>query len=206
MMREIRIYVEGGGKGIDTRAAVRTGFSDFLRPLRDLARERRINWDVIACGPRRMAFEKFKAALDAFPDAFNVLLVDAEAGVSQPPWDHLRYRDRWDSSGAMPEQCHLIVQMVEAWLVADPERLAEYYGSGFHAKALPARKDVEAIEKKDLNSGLERATQKTQKGRYHKIQHCPALLARIRPEVVRLRAKHCDRLFSTLERLILEQP
>lgn len=104
----------------------------------------------------------------------------------------------------MPEQCHLIVQMVEAWLVADPKSLSEYYGSGFHANSLPAREDVEAIEKRDLLSGLERATQKTQKGRYHKIHHGPALLARVRPDVVRRRAKHCDRLFVTLERLLLD--
>ena len=55
-------------------------------------------------------------------------------------------------------------------------------------------------------SSLERATQKTQKGRYHKIEHCPDLLMLVRSEVVRRRAKHCDRLFITLERMILEQP
>jgi hypothetical protein len=205
MVKEIRIYVEGGGKGSDSRAAVRTGFAGFLEPLRKIARERGIRWDIVACGSRRIAFEKFKTALDTHPNAYNVLLVDSEADVSKSPWSHLQNRDGWELSGAMDEQCHLMVQMVEAWLIADPERLAEYYGSGFRANALPARKDVEAIEKKDLDSGLERATQKTQKGRYHKIQHGPALLARIRPEVVRRRAKHCDRLFVTLERLILAQ-
>lgn len=95
--------------------------------------------------------------------------------------------------------------MVEAWLIADPERLAKYYGAGFRANALPAREDAESIEKRTLYSCLARATQKTQKGRYHKIEHCPDLLMLIRSEVVRRRAKHCDRLFSTLERLILEQ-
>jgi hypothetical protein len=203
MVKEIRIYVEGGGKGSDTRAAVREGFSRFLAPLRSLARERGIGWDLIACGPRRVAFDKFRTALAVHPHAFNILLVDAEAGVSQPPWEHLRQRDGWDSGGATPEQCHLIVQMVEAWLVADPKILSDYYGSGFHEKSLPAREDVETIEKRDLESGLERATQKTQKGRYHKIHHCPALLARIRPDLVRRRAKHCDRLFVTVEGLLL---
>jgi hypothetical protein len=205
MVREIRIYVEGGGKGSDTRAAVRAGFSSFLEPLRSLARERGISWDLIACGPRRVAFDKFKTALAVHPHAFNVLLVDAEAGVSRQPWEHLRHRDGWESGGATPEQCHLIVQMVEAWLVADPETLGDYYGSGFHANALPAREDVEAIEKRDLLSGLERATQKTQKGRYHKIQHCPDLLKRVRPEAVRRRSSHCERLFVTLEKVIFGQ-
>lgn len=203
MVREIRIYIEGGGKGSDTKAAVRSGFSGFLEPARKIARERGIRWNLIACGPRRVAFDKFKSALDAHPNAWNILLVDAEAAVSQAPWDHLQDRDGWDSGEVTDEQCHLIVQMVEAWLVADPERLAEYYGSGFQTSALPSRPDVEEIEKKKVLSGLERATQKTTKGRYHKIQHCPDLLTRVRPEVVRRRAKHCDRLFVTLERLIL---
>jgi len=205
MVREIRIYVEGGGRGSDSRAVVRAGFSGFLDSLRTMARERGVRWEVIACGPRHVAFDKFKASLAIHPYACNILLVDSEAAVSHHPWDHLRSRDGWESGEATAEQCHLIVQMVEAWLVADPETLAGYYGSGFRASAIPTREDVESIGKKTVLSSLERATQKTRKGRYHKIEHCPDLLMLIRPEVVRRRAKHCDRLFVTLERLILEQ-
>ncbi len=59
-----------------------------------------------------------------------------------------------------------MVHAVEAWLLADPQVLAEYYGANFHANAIPPRKDVEAIEKRDLMTALERATMGTQKRRF----------------------------------------
>ena len=94
-----------------------------------------------------------------------------------------------------------MVQTVESWLIADPEMLAEYYGKDFRENALPKRKDVEAVDKDKVLASLKRATERTSKGKYHKTQHTPDLLERIRPEVVRQRAKHCDRLFTSLEEL-----
>jgi hypothetical protein len=95
MVSEIRIYVEGGGDGSESKAAIRQGFGQFLDPLRQLARSRRIRWQVVACGGRNSAFDDFKTALGSHEDAFNLLLVDSEAPVSQPPWDHLLVRDGW---------------------------------------------------------------------------------------------------------------
>jgi hypothetical protein len=95
-----------------------------------------------------------------------------------------------------------MVHAVESWLLADPQILSEYYGANFRTKAIPARQDVEAIEKRDVMAALERATEGTQKGRYHKTRHCPDLLERIRPDLVRARARHCDRLFTTLATLL----
>jgi hypothetical protein len=97
-----------------------------------------------------------------------------------------------------------MVQTVEAWLIADPDALASYYGQGFQRSALSKRQDVEAIPKADLAPSLDRATQRTQKGRYHKIRHCSDLLGRLNPEKVRSRAHHCDLLFTTLEARIRE--
>lgn len=135
------------------------------------------------------------------PDALNILLVDSESAVTGDARDHLRSQDRWDLEGLSEEQAHLMVQTVESWLIADPETLAEYYGKDFRASALPKRKDVEAIDKRTALSSLERATEQTSKGKYHKTRHTPDLLERIRPEVVRRRAKHCDRLFTSLEKV-----
>ncbi len=92
-----------------------------------------------------------------------------------------------------------MVQTVEAWLIADPDTLAAFYGQGFLRKALPRRQDVEAIAKADLISALDRATVRTQKGQYHKILHCSYLLGRLNQDRVRARARHCDLLFTTLE-------
>jgi hypothetical protein len=92
-----------------------------------------------------------------------------------------------------------MVQTVEAWLIADPDTLAEFYGQGFLRGALPKRQDVEAIAKADLVRTLDRATVRTQKGCYHKISHCADLLGLLDPNRVRARARHCNLLFTTLE-------
>lgn len=203
MVTEIRIYVEGGGDKSDAKAAIREGFGRFLESLRELARERRIRWSITACGSRNAAFDAFRTALETHPDAFVILLVDSEAPVTRSPWTHLKGRDGWDSE--LPdEHCHLMVQAVEAWLVADPETLAAYYGQGFHRKALPRRPDVEAVPKNELFEKLDRATVDTKKGTYAKIRHCSDLLGLLNCERVRQRAHHCDLLFTTLEFRILE--
>lgn len=202
MVSEIRIYVEGGGDGSDSKAAVRRGFGQFLDPVRQLARNRRCRWQIVACGGRNAAFDAFKTALREHRDAFNILLVDAEGPVSSPPWAHVCARDGWDRPNAEEDQCHLMVQAVEAWLIADPEALSEFYGQGFHAQSLPARHDVESVERRDLVAALERATRSTSKGAYHKIEHCPKILARLGQSAVRSRAPHCARLFQTIERLV----
>jgi hypothetical protein len=204
MIREIRIYVEGGGNDNPSRRQIRTGFGQFLDPLWQVARERRVRWEVIACGPRNAAFENFQLALRSHPDAFNVLLVDAEDEVSRTPWEHLRQRDGWLEGNLPDDHCHLMVRTVEAWIAADPTTLAGYYGQGFQPKALPTRNDIEAVDKEHLIEALNRATAATSKGRYHKIVHCSELLGKIRPEIVRKRAAHCDRLFTTLESLLAE--
>ena len=100
MVREIRIYVEGGGDRSDTRAAIREGFSNFLQPLRQLARDRKIGWFITACGSRNAAFDNFKTAMASHPDAFLVLLVDSEAPIIKGPWNHLGVRDGWDSEAS----------------------------------------------------------------------------------------------------------
>ena len=205
MVREIRIYVEGGGDRSDTKAAIREGFNGFLHPLRELAQQRGIRWSLIACGPRRNAFESFKIALDQHPEAFNVLLVDSESRVSRSPWEHLRNEDGWSVAGLSESQCHLMVHVVEAWLVADPVTLAAFYGQGFLQNALPRRPHVEEIDKEQLFRSLERATRQSRKGEYHKIRHCSLLLKLLVQERVRSRARHCDLLFRTLEAKITEE-
>ncbi len=203
MTEEICIYVEGGGDGNAGRAAIRRGFGEFLRELRDLARQRRIHWDIVACGPRGRALKAFSKALREGTHAFNVLLVDSEGPVSAPPWEHLAERDEWKKpEGATQDQCHLMVQAMEAWLVAEPGALAEHYGQGFKKGKLPRRRDVETIAKSDLEPALERATEETTKGRYHKIRHGAKLLAMIDQTKVRARAPHCERLFKSLTEVL----
>ncbi|HEX6902797.1 MAG TPA: DUF4276 family protein [Thermoanaerobaculia bacterium] len=198
-MKEIRIYVEGGGQSNTSRRQIRLGFNEFLSPIHNLARSHQIHWEVIPCGPRESAFKTFKFGLKTHPHAFNILLVDSEAKVTQSRWEHLRRQDHWQVPDLAEEHCHFMVCTIEAWLVADPDALAKFYGKSFNSKVLPAQPDVETVEKETLMSALNRATERTQKGPYHKINHCSELLKRLDPARVRARARHCDLLFKTLE-------
>lgn len=92
-----------------------------------------------------------------------------------------------------------MVQAMEAWLLADPEALAAFYGQGFAVNALPGTRDVEQIAKATVMSSLARATRDSQKREYHKTRHAPLILERLDAGKVRSRAQHCDRLFTTIE-------
>ena len=64
-----------------------------------------------------------------------------------------------------------MVQLMEAWFLADRETLRNYYGSGFNVGALPANPSIEDIRKTDVESGLRNATRRCGKGAYNKRTH-----------------------------------
>lgn len=198
-MTKVRIYVEGGGDGGKGKAVIRLGFRAFFKAFHEAARKRKGGVTVIACGSRKSAFDDFRAALGMHPAAFCILLVDSEGPVDGKPWEHLHNRDGWKKPSAADDQCHLMVQTMESWFIADLKALEKFYGQGFNASAIPKHVDVEKVEKKQVSSALRDASRQThEKGRYHKIRHASKLLERIDPETVRGRAPHCDRLLKTL--------
>ena len=132
----------------------------------------------------------------------NVLLVDAEAPVRKSARDHLQDRDNWDLSFASEDAVHLMVQSMEAWIVADAETLASYYGQGFRRRGLPRARNLETVSKADLIRRLGEATEHTRKGRYHKIKHASDLLKRIDANKAKNRCPHCRQLFDTLGKKI----
>jgi hypothetical protein len=202
-VKEIRIYVEGGGDK-DSKARLRIAFSRFLGPLQETARQKRIRWQVIACGSRSDTLANFSVALRQHPDALNFLLVDAEGPLTGSPAEHLAQTEgaARGIADAPEAQVHLMVEAMEAWIVADAAALKGYYGQDFQASALPRTKNVETIPKQRLMAALDTATRNTQKGRYHKTHHAPELVERLSPSAVRQRAPHCDRLFVTLEEAV----
>jgi len=202
VVTEIRLYVEGGGNAKDTKTRMREGFSGFFRAIIDRVRERRIKWRVIACGPRNETYRHFEIALEVNAEAFNILLVDSEGPVSARPWEHLRASDRWGKPDADDSHCHLMVQTMEAWLIADVDALARFYGADFRRGAIPGNPNVEEIDKARLLPALEAATRDTTKGQYHKTRHAPRILGELDVSRVRSAAPHCERLFSTLSGLI----
>ncbi len=195
----IAIYLEGGGDGKNSKAMLRLGMDAFLRDIKEAFRQKRWRWKLVCCGGRNEAYRRFTNACTNGEAETVVLLVDSEESLgASTPRDHLRERDRWDFEGVDDDTIHLMVQTMEAWIVADPEVLNSYYGQGFQARSLPRRENLEEVSKQEIASALDRATQNTQKGKYHKIRHARQLLEQIDPAKVRQRCAHCKRLFDTL--------
>jgi hypothetical protein len=203
VVNEIRIYIEGGGDDRETKAKFRMGFTSFFKPITEIVRSKRIRWALIASGSRQGCFDDFQMALQSHPQAFNIMLVDAEGEVTHNVIQQLRQRDNWELTNS-EDHYQLMAQTMEAWFIADKDKLVEYYGQGFLPNAIPNTIDVEQIEKATLISSLERASRHTQKGKYAKIKHGAELMALIDPQIIRMRARHCDRLFQLLEFLVSE--
>lgn len=206
-MKEIAIYIEGGGDGAGSaqqKAELRNGMDALLGPEKQAARNKKLGWELIPCGGRDQAFDAFSHALQQADDeTLVVLLVDSEDAIASETRNadadakarihHLTQRDHWDLSGADPKKVHLMVHCMEAWIVSDPEALSAYYGKGFHSKSLPNRQNLEEEPKPDLFDKLKKATRNTQKGEYAKIKHASKLLDRIDRVKVALR---CARFAS----------
>ena len=198
-MSAVAIYMEGGGNGKGSKAALRRGMDSFLGALKNAAREKGWRWKLVCCGGRDETFRAFGNARSTGGDALTVLLVDSEGPVKARPRAHLAAQDGWDMCGVDDGDVHLMAQVMETWLVADGDALTAYYGQDFRANALPARRNLEEEDKTAITAALDEATRRTQKGRYHKIQHAAELLAHhIEPAKVRARCHHCARLFDML--------
>ena len=191
-MVSVKLYVEGGGDSKMLKTACRRGFSKFIENAGASGMMPRI----VVCGSRENAYESFRAALASGDNA--ILLVDAEEPVTAlGPWEHLKGRDNWDRpAGATTQQCHLMVQVMESWFLADMAALESYYGQGFRRQALPQTPNIEDVPKPDVNNGLDQATRDTQKGRYNKGKHSFEILENIDPAKVVGASPYAKRLIE----------
>jgi hypothetical protein len=189
----LKIFVEGGGDSKILRTACREGFSSFLEKAGFGGHMPRI----IACGARHNAYDDFCTAVTH--NELAMLLVDSESPVHPEyqtgeysewnPWGHLRNRkgDNWNTpDNASADDCHLMVQCMEAWFLADRSALELFYGKDFNIKALPAMGNfLEKIDKKQIYQALDAATRNCEKkGSYAKGKHSFKLLAVIDPASV----------------------
>jgi hypothetical protein len=192
---KVHVFVEGGGDQPRTLTECRKGFRLlFERALGDRSRP-----GISACGSRQEAYKDFCRSIEQNPDTFALLLVDAEDSVAEGEnvWTHLKKRDAWRRpASAQDNQAHLMVQCMEAWFLADPQKLVDFYGHGFKRDALRRNPQVEAIAKQDVMECLERATRDTEA--YHKTRHAFAILATLDPATIRQRSPHAEELFSVL--------
>lgn len=167
---EIRIYFEG-------KSTLRSGFESFFAELRTAARIAGSTVEFIAAKDGPSVFRK---ANRTHPGAWNILLQDSEG----PPPARREADVFW------------IVQLMEAWFLADRDALSLYYGDGFAQNAIGDTADVEQIPKLDVFDRLKRATRNTTKGEYSKVKHAPFLLDRLSSRRVQTRAAHCRELFE----------
>ena len=188
----IALYVEGGGRKALSRDC-RRGFGNFIERAGVGGRVR-----IVACGSREDAYQRFKKAHSGGDPA--LLLVDAEAPVAaQDPWQHLQANDGWARpASATADQCHLMVQIMESWFLADASALESFYGRGFQREALPGNPDIEQVPKQDVLNGLAHATRNASKGRYGKGARSFVILAELDPVRVRNASPHADRFLGAL--------
>ena len=119
--------------------------------------------------------------------------------TSQGPWQHLKARDGWERpDGATDSQCHLMVQVMESWFLADADTLDSFYGQGFRKQDLSANPSIEEVPKQDVFDRLARATRNTSKGSYQKGVDSFAILEKLDPTKVRNSSPYAERLIQAL--------
>ena len=210
----MKLYVEGGGDAAILKTACREGFSKFLERAGLAGHMPRI----VACGSRQNAFDSFSTALRCGERA--LLLVDSEAPVASAnqlgdaskaedraqwlPWQHLRQSqgDGWlKPENAEDLQCHLMVQCMESWLLADRTTLKAFFGQGFKENPLPAATNpIERVAKAQVYASLDNATRACKtKGQYGKGEHSFKLLALTDPVKVCEASPWAKRFVETLQ-------
>jgi hypothetical protein len=210
----IKIFVEGGGEtNADGRGELRVAFDTLIGVQKEAARKKRMKWDTVFCGGRSEAADEFAKAVKRKDADFMVLVVDAEDEVKSETASHptpaervkhLEARDRWTEQlkQAVPERVHLMTRCMEAWVIADEEKLEEFYGKGFNRSALPKRKVLDEEPKLSLYAAIEKATKDTQKKSYGKVKHASALLKRVRSSKVAERCVSFRQLTQWLDAVI----
>jgi hypothetical protein len=207
----VKLYVEGGGNSAALKTACREGFTTFITNSGVQNRPR-----VVACGSRRDAYESFCTAIANGDDA--MLLVDSETAVSSVhqqgedkskwlPWSHLKQRegDGWEKQqGSADTDCHLMVQVMENWFLADRNVLKMFFGNGFKENKLPApTSKIEGIAKAEVYRALKEATEECKTKRsYSKSEHSFKLLAKIDPAKVFAASYWARRFINELKRKI----
>jgi len=191
-MASVILFVEGGGDKGRGRQLVRLAFIEFFREFGGSMP------DIRARGAREEAKDAFLAEVENASSAFVMLLVDAEAQLRvNSPRQHLHASDGWELSRCADDQVHLMVQAIEAWMIADRDALRDYFGQGFSENPLPGR-PPETIPKDDLKRTLKEAGRQTNKKGYNEIADGTAILAMLDPATVRAKCQWCRRLFLVL--------
>lgn len=210
----VKLYVEGGGDAAALKTACREGFAKFLGKAGLAGHMPRI----VACGSRADAYDSFCTAIGngeaamLLVDSEAPMLASAQAGDATKredrdqwlPWLHLQQRkgDGWEKPAHSDDlQCHLMVQCMEAWLLADRNTLKQFFGQGFKENALPAATNsLERTGKQQIYTALATASRDCKtKSAYGKGEHSFKLLALTDPLKVIDASPWARRFIETLQ-------
>lgn len=141
------------------------------------------------------------------PHQISLLLVDSEGpvtGTSDPKaFLESEQGDSWSFAESVQDgRVHLMVQVMEAWFLADRENLARFYEKGFRQNAIPGNPNIEEISKDDIERALRDATSQSSKKKYHKTRHGFPLLETTNAALVVAASAHARNFFEALNREI----
>ena len=211
----VNLYVEGGidskyrkGHPKDLISECRRGFRKFITNA-GIAAPTAVR--IMPCGGRGSAYKSFRIAIAEGEAA--MLLVDSEKPVGSQhqadkntskwrPWHHLKQSDGWNRpNGSKDTDCHMMVQIMESWFLADRDCLAKFFDADFNPAALPAATDpIENIRKGRVFALLKKASQGSRQGAYKKGAHSFELLSRICPAKVTKRSPWACRFIDALRK------
>jgi len=199
--QRITIYVEGGSPG-GLSSNCREGFRKFLEKAGFKGQMPK----VVACGSRSEAYKRFKTAVSQSGGGDSpLLLVDSEEPIAVAPWLHVLQRvgDGWEQPpGAKDDHLHLMVQMMEAWFLADVPALKAYFGPKFQEGKLPKNNSIESISKDDIESSFTASVQDCPKKTYKKGRDSFEILGKIDPQLVAEKSRHAQRFLDHLKQLM----
>ena len=195
----VKLIIEGGSPNlaIDGRRA-------FNKLLCNAGFEGKMPQIIIA-GGRGKAYDCYKNQLKNNVKA--VLLVDSELPIDSKfkdkPWDFLKKNENWDWLEKLDNKtCHLMVQCMETWFLADKENLQKYFGNGFSIKFFQ-KKSIEKINKRELLIQLNAATNKCKtKKNYDKGRDSFKILMCTSPQKISHASYWAKRFFTDLGQIM----
>ena len=161
----MEVYLEGHRR-------LRVPMKSFLRNAVRTIHNQSITLNVEPCGSGDDAVKR------CVKGTGSILLTDSEGEASQ------ELIVRVSGQIGSTNRAFFMVQLMEAWFIADRSALAGYFGAGFRDSALPQNPNVEDIPKQDIENCLRDATRNCTKQRYSKGRDDVRLLERLNPAAV----------------------